>query len=148
MKQIHYQRIIEIIAAIFILLFTYAAISKLFDYNAFKNTLYFSPLLSSYAAVLAWGLPVVELIISGLLFIPHKRETGLYASFALMLILTIYLAYMVLYSPHLPCSCGGVLQQMTWPQHLWFNIGFTILAAAGIRMHCKFKNSIPIHQPL
>lgn len=148
MKQNHYKRIIEIIAAIFILLFTYTAISKLFDYTDFKNTLYYSPLLSSYAAVLAWVLPVVELIISGLLLIPQKRETGLYASFALMLILTIYLSYMVLYSPHLPCSCGGVLQQMTWPQHIWFNTGFTILAAVGIRMQYRLKTSIPIHQPV
>jgi len=148
MKQIHYQRIIEIIAAIFILLFTYTAISKLSGYNAFKITLYNSPLLSSYAAIVAWVLPIVELIISGLLFIPQKRETGLYASFALMLVFTIYLGYMILFSPHLPCSCGGVLQQLTWPQHLWFNIGFTILAAAGIRMHYKFKNNFSVQQPV
>lgn len=103
--------------------------------------------MGSYAALVAWAIPLIELVISGLLFIPQKRGMGLYASFALMLVFTTYLSYMILFSSHLPCSCGGVLQQMTWPQHLWFNIGFTILAAAGIRMHYRFKNSIPPHQP-
>src|SRR5699024_6001254 len=32
------------------------------------------------------------------------------------------------YSPSLPCSCGGVLEAMDWEAHLYFNLGFTLLA--------------------
>jgi len=32
------------------------------------------------------------------------------------------------FSKELPCSCGGVLQEMSWQQHLVFNIVFTLLA--------------------
>ena len=147
MKQIHYYRIIEFIAAIFILLFTYTAFSKLLGFTAFKNTLAKSPLIGNYAAMLAVAVPLIELIIAVLLIIPQKRKLGLYASFTLMLLFTIYLGYMILFTSGLPCSCGGVLQQMTWPQHLWFNTGFTIVAAIGLRMHRKFKNSIPVQDP-
>ncbi len=147
MKQIHYYRIVEFIAAIFILLFTYTAFSKLLGFIAFKNTLAKSPLIGNYAAIVAGAVPLIELIIAVLLVIPKKRNLGLYASFTLMLLFTIYLGYMILFTSGLPCSCGGVLQQMTWPQHLWFNIGFTILAAIGLRLHHKFKNNIRVHYP-
>jgi len=56
----------------------------------------------------------------------------LYYAFVLMTVFTLYIAYMLLFTPKLPCSCGGVLQQMTWKQHLLFNIGFTLLAAYAI----------------
>ena len=124
--------IVEIIAALFILLFVYTATSKLFAFNQFQYTLGRSPLIGKMAPAVAWGLPIVELLIALLLFIPRTRKWGLWSSFVIMILFTGYLTYMIYFTPDRPCSCGGVLKQMTWRQHLVFNIGFTLLALLGI----------------
>jgi len=31
-----------------------------------------------------------------------------------------------------PCSCGGILSDMNWNQHLIFNIVFTMIALTGL----------------
>jgi hypothetical protein len=129
--------IIEIISSLLILLFVYTAISKFLDYTSFKQVLSKSPLIGSQGAIVAIALPVTELFIAALLFMPRTKLWGLYSSFALMALFTLYLGYMIAFSPNLPCSCGGVLKQMTWNQHLVFNIFFTLLAFAGIVLNRK-----------
>ena len=124
--------LINIIAAVFIFLFTYTALSKFLSFATFRATLQQSPLIKNYAFVIAWLLPVTELLISILLFIPLTRLAGLYSSFGLMTLFTLYILYMLLSTSHLPCSCGGVLKQMTWKQHFVFNILFTLLGVTGI----------------
>lgn len=134
----------EIIAALFILLFVYTATSKLKDFNSFYFTLQNSPLLHRYAKVVALLLPVTELVIAGLLFFPRSRRTGLYFSFLLMIIFTFYIGGLLLSSSKLPCSCGGVIRQMTWKQHLVFNIFFTALA--GLSIYLRNKRFIAINR--
>ncbi len=124
--------IVEIIAALLILLFVYTGVSKFLTIDRFIHVLGESPLIGKVSSLIAWVLPITELFIAGLLFIPRTRSIGLYSSFILMLIFTIYLGYMLAFTPNLPCSCGGVLQQMSWPQHFIFNIFFTMLALSGI----------------
>jgi putative oxidoreductase len=122
---------IEIIAALLIFLFVYTGVSKLNEQNSFRAVLSRSPLIGSTANLLSWLLPILELITAALLLIPFFRKAGLVVSLGLMTIFTGYIAYMIIFTPHLPCSCGGVLKQMTWKQHLWFNVFFTGLSAAA-----------------
>jgi len=128
---------IEIISSLLILLFVYTAISKLLDYTSFRHVLSQSPLVGSQAAIASIALPVTELFIAALLFMPRTKLWGLYSSSALMALFTLYLGYMIAFTPNLPCNCGGVLKQMTWNQHLVFNIFFTLLALAGIILYKK-----------
>jgi len=128
---------IEIISSLLILLFVYTAISKLFDYTAFKNVLSRSPLIASKAGIVALALPITEGLVSLLLFVPRTRLWGFYGSVAIMSVFTLYLAYMINFTPKLPCSCGGVLKQMTWNQHLIFNIFFLALSIAGLVLERK-----------
>ena len=123
--------LIEVICFLLILLFVYAAISKLFDYSSFKYQVHLSPFLSSFSNF-AWIIPAIELIIAMLLIFNTWRMIGLYASFFMMLSFTLYITLMLLFTKHLPCSCGGVLRKLSWPQHLILNIFFLILAIAGI----------------
>jgi hypothetical protein len=134
MKQ---DRIIEIICSLLILLFVYTAFSKLLDFRSFTLVLQKSPFIGDKAAVVAYALPIVEVIVSALLFIPRSRLWGLYSSTVLMAMFTLYIAYMISFSPNLPCSCGGVLRQMTWNQHLFFNIIFFLLSLTGVLLKRK-----------
>lgn len=123
--------IAEIIGGLFILLFLYTALSKLSELELFRLVLRSSPLISGYANIVSILIPAGEILVSVLLFIPGTRRWGLYASFLLMLIFTLYLAYMISFTTQLPCSCGGVISGLSWKQHLVFNIAFSLLALTG-----------------
>ena len=125
--------IIDIITSLLVLLFVYAAISKLIDYNVFKLQLGKSPLLGAVAPIVAVTIPVAELTITYFLIRKSTVKLGLYLSFTLLTMFTIYLAGMVLFTPHLPCTCGGILQKFSWKTHITFNLFFVLIN--GIALH-------------
>lgn len=124
-------RIAEIICLLYVLLFTYSAVSKLSDYQQFTEQLQESP-LQRVAGVIAWLTPASELLLAALLLLPQTRKLSLYGSFLLMMAFTCYIIYLLKYVPDIPCSCGGILESMNWTQHLAFNIVFTLLALIAI----------------
>jgi len=133
---------IEIISSLFILLFVYTAVSKLIDFRHFRYTLRTAPMIREYGNILAWLIPVAEITISTLLFFPKTRKVGLWGSLFLMLAFTGYLTYMIFFSEVRPCSCGGVIEKMTWNQHFIFNIFFTLLAGLGLWLNRKKSNRL------
>jgi uncharacterized membrane protein YphA (DoxX/SURF4 family) len=136
------KKISEIISALFIALFVYAATSKLMDVENFSIQISQSPMLTDIAKILAWGVPAIELIISALLVFEITRMMGLYCSFSLMTMFTIYIILASRFSDFVPCSCGGVLQNLSWNQHLVFNIGFVILSLIGVVFSSHDKTNI------
>lgn len=127
--------IVDIISSLFILLFVYTAISKLYEIESFELTLKVIPVIGNYDIYksLIWIIPIIELIIALCLFIPRFRLFGLWGSLVLMSAFTLFIGYLLLFKHgNLPCSCGGVIRQMSWKQHLVFNILFTFLAVVGI----------------
>jgi hypothetical protein len=124
--------IVDIISSLFILLFVYTAVSKLSTIRMFQVVLHKSPLIGEFNVLLSWAVPITELLITALLFVPRTRRLGLAVSLALMSLFTLYLCYMLLFTPDLPCSCGGVLKTLTWNEHLLFNIFFIFLAVTGL----------------
>ena len=131
------ETILQSIAGLLILIFFYTALSKILDFARFRFTLRSSPLLSSISSYLAWLIPISEFFLCLLLILPRYRPYGFWGSSVLMLLFTLYISYMLATASHLPCSCGGVLGQMTWKQHLIFNITFTLLASSGIFLQRK-----------
>jgi Methylamine utilisation protein MauE len=138
--------IIEIISSLFILLFVYTAMMKFIEHDSFKVVLGESPLIGSMANALSWLLPVTEILTAILLFFPSVRIWGFISALFLMTIFTGYITYMLLFASSLPCSCGGVLAHMTWKEHMVFNVFFTILAAAGLRLTLRNKLFIAINR--
>lgn len=124
--------ILELICLLYILLFVYAAVSKLLDFENFRVQLGQSPLLSAFAGLIAWIIPVLELFIVLLIVSKRWRIIGLFGALSLMIMFTAYIFIILNYSPFVPCSCGGILEKMGWKEHFIFNFVFIILAAAGI----------------
>ncbi|MFA7615511.1 MAG: MauE/DoxX family redox-associated membrane protein [Weeksellaceae bacterium] len=114
-------------AYLFVLLFVYAAVSKLIEFEDFQIQLAQSPLLSAYAGLVAPVIIAIELITVIFLSFRVTRLVGLYLSFSLMAAFTIYISLILNYSEFIPCSCGGILEDMGWTEHLVFNIGFILL---------------------
>ena len=65
--------IVEVICFLFILLFVYAAVSKLLDFEKFRLQVGQSPILTSIGDWIAVGVPAIELIIALMLFIQIGR---------------------------------------------------------------------------
>ncbi|MBT1689234.1 MauE/DoxX family redox-associated membrane protein [Dawidia soli] len=129
--------ITDAINILFILLFIYASVSKLMEYEVFKAQIGRSPFIMKYTDVIAWLIPALEILIAILLFFPKLSLLGLYGSFSIMLLFTLYIVIILKLSPYVPCSCGGILNDMGWGEHLVFNIAFTILALVGIMLQVK-----------
>lgn len=129
---------LQVITLLCILLFVYAAMSKLLDYGKFKVQIGQAAPLRNFAGVLALAIPVVELGIAGLLAMGGRlRHWGLIAFTGLMIAFTLYIIWAYYFSPNTPCSCGGVLESLGWVEHIWFNIGFIALSLAGIYLSVR-----------
>src|ERR1022692_1227100 len=126
----------DIAACLLIFLFIYAAISKLLDYQKFRVQLGQSPLLTSFAGYVAWVIPSIEIIVAVMLAVQRLRLTAFYLSFSLMTMFTAYIIAITKFSDYIPCSCGGILQNMTWNEHLMFNICFVLLSGAAVLWEC------------
>lgn len=133
--------IIYVVSLLYVFLFVYAAISKLLDFQTFVVQLGQSPLLSAYATWIAFLIPIIEIGIAILLLTTRYRYLALLASLGLMVMFSIYITIILNYSSFIPCSCGGVLSEMNWSEHLLFNITFIVIAVIAILMHKESKTS-------
>ncbi|MCY0976860.1 tellurium resistance protein TerC [Chryseobacterium wangxinyae] len=116
----------------FVLLFCYAAISKMLDFENFQVQIGQSPLLSAYAGFISYAVIILEIVIVILLIFPRSNLFGLYASTALMSAFTIYIFLILNYSEFVPCSCGGILEKMGWTEHFIFNILCVIMGGLSV----------------
>lgn len=124
--------IVNIVCQLYAALYIYAAISKLLTFHDFKVQLAQSPLLTAFVSWVAIAVPVLELFIASLLLIPRLRLLGLFLAYSLMAMFTAYIYIITNYSAFVPCSCGGILEEMTWDQHLVFNVVFMVLAVVAV----------------
>lgn len=124
--------LLELISLLYILLFVYAAVSKLLDFENFQVQLGQSPLLSAFAGWFSWGIPALELIIALLLILRRFLLVALLAAYSLMVLFTSYIYILLHYSSFIPCSCGGVIQKLSWSQHIIFNVCFIVLAGIAV----------------
>lgn len=122
----------HIIAILFIALWVYAAFHKLIDLPTFKVQMGKSPMLSNIAPILAWAVPLFELVIAYLLLYRRTRQFGLYATIYLMVAFSTYLYITLNYSYYVPCTCGGFISAMDWRTHIFFNLGCAAVAAVAI----------------
>ena len=131
--------IIETIIFLYAILFIYTGISKLMEYSVFREQLTESPVLGLVAPMVAATLPWLEFVVVLMLITPRWRLKGLYAALVLMTAFTTYIITLLSFSDELPCSCGGILAELSWPQHIVFNGAFIALAIAAIVLQKRQK---------
>lgn len=128
---------IEAITAVLLLLWIYTGLSKLIQYDKFRFEAGRSPFLQHVAPWVAAIVPAVELIVAALLIFKRTRIAGLYASLFLMTLFTGYVYIMLHYAYDLSCSCGGIIELLTWEQHLLVNLIVTLLTAIAILLQSR-----------
>lgn len=113
----------------FILLFIYASISKILDFENFQVQIAQSPVLTAYAGFVSYTVIIFEIMIAAFLYFSNTRPIGLFCSCTIMSAFTVYIYVILNYSEFVPCSCGGILEKLGWKEHLIFNIVCLIAAA-------------------
>lgn len=124
---------IIIVTGMLILLWAYAAFSKLFNLGQFQHALMIQVFPRWVGKILVYVLPLSELILIGLLLIPQTRLIGMYSSFFMMGAFTLYVGGVVfkIYDQY-PCACGGLFARLGWSNHFKVNIVLTLIAMAGV----------------
>ena len=124
--------IISVLSALLIVLWVYAAFSKLIEFSVFKAQLEMQPLPGWAISILRWILPIVEIIVAVLLSIKGWQYSGLVASSLLMIVFTIYVFLALTGSfGDIPCSCAGIISKLHWKGHLVFNLNFLLVSVLG-----------------
>ncbi|RZK26470.1 MAG: hypothetical protein EOO43_02730 [Flavobacterium sp.] len=140
-KKSSYSSILLLICSLLILLWVYTAISKLANFAEFERQLNNQTFGKAFTTYLLWLIPVTEIAAALLLFFNRTRLYGLVLSALLMALFTGYISLVLLgYYDRVPCSCGGVLKQLGWSAHLWFNLFFLLLSVLGIYWMLINKN--------
>ena len=127
---------VEIISILYVVVFAFTGLTKLMEGDRFFNNLNNSPILPDVIwlpYIISWVVPTLEIAIALLIAIPKTRLKGFYGALGLMIAFTIYVTGIVFISPYTPCSCGGIIALLSWPQHLIFNGGLIILALVAIK---------------
>lgn len=133
-----YQWLYESIIYLLALLFLYTAASKLMDMRHFVKAIQRQPFPAVLDPFLVIGVPLIE-IVTGIALLRYKsRKFGLIASTVLMLAFSVYVALAVFHVfKKVPCGCAGVLQNMSWNEHLVFNLFFLTLAVIALNLNQK-----------
>ena len=124
-------------------LFIYTAYAKVMDHDRFLKGLTRVHLISGLAVFTSFAVPAIEIIIALLLLIPQAAKIGLYSFIAAMSAFTIYIISAMMWEKKLPCHCGGAIENLSWGQHIWFNLAFIAIAIVGLRLvqlNTSFKN--------
>jgi putative oxidoreductase len=129
----HHKKFTAVCTALLILLWSYAALSKLLDYEEFRWQLHNQEIPELLVPVLVWLLPASELITALMLLTDRFRMAGYLISAGLLLVFTLYIGFILMgWAARMPCSCGGVIGKLGWGEHFFFNIFFLALTIAGL----------------
>lgn len=115
--------------ALLIGLWLFVAHNKLMDFDEHLKAMLRQPFARPLAIVLAYIVPVSELLAALLIGYQRTRLIGLGLSSVMMIVFTIYVgtAIIHMWSERLPCSCGLIVQ-IGWKDHFVLNSFLTLIS--------------------
>lgn len=129
---------------ILLIVFAFAAITKLLEQEKFYTNLVNSPMLelpSLVIHILSWLIPILEgVVVIGLIW----KRFQIQAIYLIVILLITYIIYslaILLVAPYSPCSCGGVIALIDWTQHLYLQIGLLSLTLVEFYYHFKISKN-------
>jgi len=123
-----------------IILWTYAAIGQVLQWENFRIRMSQFPFIGEYGGILVWLVPGIEIVIALLFFFPRLKDEAYLASFILLLVFTAYIIVVLNFADSVPCSCNGVIGSLSWKEHIIFNVGFGLLSLFGLLLKPNQKD--------
>lgn len=125
--------IVEVIAFLLMLLFLFASVSKWLAFRTFIGDINNQPFPNWLTPWITNLLPPIEVLIVLALMFEKTRTAGFYASLILMSAFSIYSAAVLLkFFDYIPCSCGGIIKNLSWRDNLILNLFFVTISIVGI----------------
>lgn len=114
-------------------LWGYTAFDKMIhwedSYRAFLN----QPFPGHWAALLAYTVPSLEILLVLLIIFPKTRWWGFLGSALLLNSFTVYVGMVWIgVFPETPCNCAGLINLLNWEGHLILNLAFLFLSVLGL----------------
>lgn len=135
--------IIEIIASLLILLFLYSAAAQVAFHPTFKLQINRSLVNTPLSSLVAWLMPVTQLLLVYLLWRRSTRLAGLSCSLAAVSCYTIYLIIMLPKAWASSCNCGELIQAATLEINILINLAIILMIATAIILAGRFKTNSP-----
>lgn len=129
-----------VIRIICMMLFLFSGYEKLASHEQFLKGLEKVAIVGSYAWLVSWSVPLMEIGIGILLAINRTAKLGLIAFISLMTAFNFYIGAVLLWAETLPCHCNILVKSLSWPQHIVFNLVFILLGCLGLRLQRKNIN--------
>ncbi|WP_068247739.1 MauE/DoxX family redox-associated membrane protein [Hydrotalea flava] len=125
-------KLVYIFSSVLIFVFLYSSLQKIIDFDNFISTLSKSPFLyNKFIKETGIFIILIEIAIVLLLISNRLKVWGFLFAFLVLLLFNGYIILMLVYSPYLPCSCGGFIEELTWRQHIVFNFVLIIFSLCG-----------------
>lgn len=143
-----YRLFILLVELSFILLFSYTAMDKLINIQAFDRALSAQIFPVLIYKILKWVIPLSEMLVAGILLTGVIRNNGwerrgLQLATGLMTAFTVYIVLILLNVFYkVPCGCAGLFITMDWTDHLIFNLVFIAAGIAALMMLKKLNNKV------
>ncbi len=120
---------INISVFLIVFLLVYTGVSKLLDYEQFGTDLEKSPIIpTSLVPLITFALPISEILLALALLSTRWRKDAFLVSGFLFVLFTLYLCIILYAADYVPCSCGGVVAQMSWEWHIVMNVFFILIS--------------------
>ena len=124
---------IIIVSGFLVILWVYSALSKLTNWDYFKHAMKIQVFPLWMCKILIYVIPALELALAISLLFNATRLYGMYASFFVMGMFTLYIGGAVFkWYDRYPCACGGLFGRLGWKRHFKVNIVLTLIAMAGV----------------
>jgi uncharacterized membrane protein YphA (DoxX/SURF4 family) len=118
---------------VLILLWTYTGLEKLLDFKSNSKAFHNQVFPSEIAEILAYAIPIIELVLAILLIFKIIRWWAFMGSLLLLSVFSTYIGLIWIEAfPRVPCSCAGIIAQLGWGQHLILNLVLIAMSGWGL----------------
>ncbi|GGF42577.1 MauE/DoxX family redox-associated membrane protein [Echinicola rosea] len=120
---------------LFLVIWTFTGLEKLINWQVSYKAFHNQPFPFSLADMLAYGIPITELLLAFALAAKPLRWWGLMGSVLLLSVFTTYVG-LIWWNvfDRVPCNCAGFIEAMGWPGHFYFNSALLCLGIAALWM--------------
>ncbi|MBE8722307.1 MauE/DoxX family redox-associated membrane protein [Sphingobacterium pedocola] len=123
----------------FIILWGYAAVIKLYNWNTSREEMHMQPFANWVGEILFWLIPFIELTLIFMLINTKTAKRGLVFSVILSGIFTLYLVLAWQGVIGEVCICAGILTQYGFGNHILFNLAFIIPGITALALSYRSK---------
>ena len=113
-----------IIASLFIMVLSRAAVLKILDFKNFQLQLAQSPLLTATSDIISYVIIGTIILVVVLLCFYRTRSMGFIGSSLLMAVFATYIGYVLLVIENPPCTCIGLFEKSSWKENLIYTTIF------------------------